>query len=315
MKLAVLMFEGLTHTGLLTTELVPVEMAYVVRRRQRRLKNIFLHYDDSAPIDYLLPELDALTHVTSYSLFLTTISDCARASLILNQAPRVAQLSVVISTEARLDGEDYDPQEVCNKFVRLLFSRWAKQTEKLKKLEPAKLALEGFNFEHSSAVLAAALGFANLNELELLDCTDCYFLVAYLNQANVALKSFIIGTSTTFGGDNGCLDKYLSSFRGLNHLKLSYSMMRVYHGVDCHWTTLRSHESTLRSLFIDDSSWTDKPFNSETHDRSLAAFRKLCEGCSSLEQLAIQTPSVANVDVASGEALSEFLVSWSLERP
>ena len=88
-------------------------------------------------------------------------------------------------------------------------------------------------------------------------------------------------------------EAFLRGFKGLKELKRTVLPLDAVDIAECTgvaWSTVREHAGTLEILYLDDAFDGEDVWKTEPN-RSIDEFRKLCSCLSSLQQLAVRSPT------------------------
>lgn len=172
-----------------------------------------------------------------------------------------------------------------------------------------RLRIEDMSFEVAGAILPTVLPLGNLEHLHLIRCRYTNRLCESIAQLQLCLRSFH-NQSSHEDPRTGVMDAFVKSLRDLRGLRLSRRSFGTGGYETCDFASLLPHAHELRYLELDDYEPWEEVFTNTR--RSLTDFSTFCSRASQLQQLALQSPSLAEVNWKAPHGLQDFLVRLSL---
>jgi hypothetical protein len=259
--------------------LLSVDIESILRFKQRRVTNY--QYRCNGPDIWLnlAPDEDDLSRVTSLQLYLKDGKDCKHAAILLDSTANLVSLDIELGTDLNLLEE------------LLRRTRLVNGPRRLKSLR-----MERIDFSDGIDTLEQLVEIETLQDLQLIYCSDCRFLLKDLTKLPLVLKAFRIHEY-----DMGAQDfqtesiEFLQSLASLNWVSLTldsdFGFNGPYNLLD--WSSLRACAPMLKYLRVKHVS-IKPPFPCQ---RSASSFTLFCRLATNLEQLAISGMEVRPNDV------------------
>ncbi|KAK3726024.1 hypothetical protein LTR37_000172 [Vermiconidia calcicola] len=268
---------------------VPLEIIYLLHSKQRQLRNLLLHSQTLSSSIRPWLALDELRNVNKVSLHIRFMTDCERGRDIIAKISNLEDVQVTAALDAQCTSD---------KIVSILFSRPTSTTAPNFQLN--RLQFRRFDCKSLGETLASAMDMVKLEHLALVNCWNTSVLFESLDAGQINLKSLVDERCKSPADPWACsLEYLLRRFQGLRVLRITRGMNGDQDV--CSWKAMQTHGNSLRSLFVDDAAdYVNLYLDGPQGGRDMADFRKLCEECPSLEQLAIQPPP-AKQGLATGD--------------
>lgn len=289
-----------------TTKPVHQDLGLLLRTRQRQLMNYqYLRLlPESEPFTPPIWTMYGIGHISCLQLFLESGHDCKIAKHLLNHMPLLTDLSITLSahrSQLGIGGEGEAGRRVINDTFDPTTA--ARRGQKLKRLR-----IKNMSFEFTGAILPTVLSLGHLEHLHLISCTFTNHLCESIAQLQLCLRSFH-NQSSHEEPRTGMMDAFVQSLRLLREFRLSRRSWGPGGFETCDFASLLRHADELRFLELDDYESMGDVFSNTR--RSLTDFSIFCTRASELQQLSLQSPSLAEEDWKDPHGLQDFLVRLS----
>ncbi|KAK5708169.1 hypothetical protein LTR97_000709 [Elasticomyces elasticus] len=299
--LRVLPKDSLQYFQLNTTSDVPLEIAHLLRTRQRALTNYQTHHLSTNPKADMTPDADDLKHVNSVQLFIKSKDDCLRANLVLRTLPNVKSLDIVFSPDITRLWQHAPDTFAMSRILGIDFVHLNGNTN----IHPRSLRLEGVKLLSAVEAVADAIEFDQLETLVLEKCHATHAIFAKLSESQHKLKA--ITNIHCCAEDEGDFDfgELLMSTKGLKVIRVDAGDSTARDS--CSWPAIGRHGQTLKILYVNDFEKESNLFGTWTWDRSFHHFMEMCKACADLQQLATWAPLVHERSWKNKDGFLDFL--------
>jgi hypothetical protein len=270
--------DSLIEFSTVTDSPVDRELDIIVRKRQRRLRNMLMRSYISHQDLQGWMQAHNLQNITELRLVLEAPMDVTNGNEVLTQLPNLQQLSIVQNMSDRRD------------IFGTLFAAWQTEALRIPKLSLRSLAMDGVDCRHAAYYLQHAIDFNSLSELHLKDCNNvCDFLDRLGQEATLKLEHLHVYLTDSVDA----FDTSLGSFTGLRTLQLLSTLDTEYdkYGLN-YWKAIQAHGPSLRELEIWDHGTKDYLWESVS-SQALAFTRQISAHCSRLRHLSLLAPPIA----------------------
>lgn len=294
--------DQLTSFTFETSATISAKFTSILHKKHPRLRNYVLHLTDLKAKTALspLPTKVDLLGVVRLSLCVGNRVDCERASELLQRAINATTLTIMCTRDATYKSDS--AAKVCQDYLKRILGK--RRNDKIK-----RLLLNRMDLSSSACAIASGLRLASLEELLLVRCVNTSQFIGSKQLMQMSLKVFINDCALEQKDDHhGALSAFLSSFDGLQHLRISQKFdSEIYE--EFHWSDLESHAKSLQSLLIDDSpcpsEYDSQYAYGQCHERDQMSFHHLLHLCDKLQHLALRVPTPQDLDIDDDEILDE----------